>query len=138
MELAPRQAGLVQRVDAWPHSSLPAHLGQVPAPAWLDVDGLHGHLLAVRRARRRDHRRAATRYLELLKREPGFDPWTGPCGGGRSFWAMRPLWAACCRAAYGHASRAFGTLGACAMAGNWCERYPTVPRPSSPHTSRVA
>lgn len=77
VELAPRQAGLVQRVDAWPHSSLPAHLGQVPAPAWLDVDGLHGHLLGRPARTAQDHRRAATRYLELLKREPGFDPWTG-------------------------------------------------------------
>lgn len=42
----------------WPWSSYAAHVGHAPTPAWLDSDGLHGHVLgrAVRGAA--DRRRA--------------------------------------------------------------------------------
>lgn len=77
VELAPLQAGLVKRLKAWPHSSLPAHLGLAPAPEWLDVDGLHGHLLGRPPRSPHDHRRAAASYEALLRSEPDFDLWTG-------------------------------------------------------------
>jgi REP element-mobilizing transposase RayT len=44
-ESNPVRAGLVRHAGDWPWSSYRAHVGREPAPIWLDVDTLYGHLL---------------------------------------------------------------------------------------------
>ena len=45
VELNPVRAGMVDAPQAWPWSSYRAHVGEADAPAWLDTEGVHGHLL---------------------------------------------------------------------------------------------
>lgn len=64
VERNPVAAGLVSTTGDWPWSSHRAHVLQAPTPAWLDSDGLHGHLLG----RQADRRAAAVRYAEMVDR----------------------------------------------------------------------
>lgn len=66
VELNPVRAGLVATPGAWAWSSYGAHVGLDASPAWLDTDGLHGHLLGrdVRSAEDRQHARAL--YAQLV------------------------------------------------------------------------
>ena len=65
VERNPVAVGLVARPGDWTWSSCQAHLGQVPAPAWLDTLGLHGYLLGRPAVTDADFRLAALRYAEL-------------------------------------------------------------------------
>jgi REP element-mobilizing transposase RayT len=66
VELNPVRAGLAKTPQAWFWSSYQAHVGLCAAPAWLDVDGLHGYVLGRSADTSADHRRAAARYAELV------------------------------------------------------------------------
>lgn len=66
VERNPVAAGLVATVREWPWSSCRAHLGEEGAPAWLDSDGLHGHLLERPVRSTGDRAKAAQRYAALL------------------------------------------------------------------------
>lgn len=77
VELNPQRLGLVRSAADWPWSSCRAHLGLAEPPAWLDVDGLHSHLLERPVLSAADHRRAAERYAKLLAAEPDLDLWQG-------------------------------------------------------------
>ena len=66
VERNPVAAGLVARPGDWTWSSCQAHLGQVPAPAWLDTLGLQGCLLGRPAVTDADFRLAALRYAELV------------------------------------------------------------------------
>lgn len=77
VELNPQRLGLVRNAADWPWSSCRAHLGLVEPPAWLDVNGLHGHLLERPALSGADHRRAAERYAKLLSSEPLLQLWPG-------------------------------------------------------------
>lgn len=68
VELGALRSGLVPSAQAladWPWSSYPAHAGLAAAPAWLDVDGLHGHLLGHLATTPAQHRKAAAAYVKL-------------------------------------------------------------------------
>jgi putative transposase len=75
VERNPVAAGLVAAAQDWRWSSARAHLLLDRAPAWLDVDGLHGHLLGRHVAAPADGRRAATMYERMLADEAGRDLW---------------------------------------------------------------
>ncbi|MFH7040975.1 transposase [Paucibacter sp. JuS9] len=77
VELNPQRVGLVRSAADWPWSSCRAHLGLAEPPAWLDVDGLHSHLLERPALSSADHRRAAERYARLLAADPNLDLWQG-------------------------------------------------------------
>ena len=66
VERNPVAAGLVARPGDWAWSSCQAHLGQVPAPDWLDTLGLYGHLLGRPALAEADLRLAALRYADLV------------------------------------------------------------------------
>jgi len=77
VELTPqRELGVAQLAD-WPWSSYRAHAGLDEAPAWLDVEGLHGFVLGRPARGAADQRRAGERYAKLLASEPDLDLWTG-------------------------------------------------------------
>lgn len=59
----------------WPWDSRAAHCGGVEAPAWLEVDGLLGHVLGRAPRNAADRRRAAERYAGLLVAGMGLDIW---------------------------------------------------------------
>src|SRR6218665_3556641 len=71
VELGPLREERVVGLERWPWSSYPAHAGLVPAPAWLDVDGLHGFVLGRPARTSADHRKAGERYARLVASEPG-------------------------------------------------------------------
>jgi putative transposase len=65
VELNPVRAGLVAAPADWIWSSYAAHVGLDVTPAWLDTEGLHGHLLG-RDARSAEDRRLAGALYERL------------------------------------------------------------------------
>jgi len=68
VELGAVRSGLLDsaaELGRWPWSSYPAHTGQQAAPAWLDVEGLHAHLLGRPAMTAADRRRAAQRHAKL-------------------------------------------------------------------------
>ena len=67
VELNPVAARLVAVPGAWAWSSYAAHVGAAPTPAWLDSDGLHGHLLGHAPRGPADRRRAAAKYAALVQ-----------------------------------------------------------------------
>ena len=78
IDLNPVRLGLARSAAEWTGSSFRALAGLETAPEWLDVDGLHGHLLgrqpplgAVQ------HRQAGERYARLVASEPGLQLWPG-------------------------------------------------------------
>ncbi len=66
VELNPVRAGLVAHAGDWHWSSYRAHCLECAAPAWLDVDGLHGHLVGKEASTAALKRRAVQRYAELV------------------------------------------------------------------------
>ena len=79
VEWSPARLGLVDKAagpGVWPWSSYRAHIGLVPAPDWLDVDGLHSYVLGRPTVSAADHRRAAERYAKLVTSHPDLDLWT--------------------------------------------------------------
>ncbi|TXI25340.1 MAG: transposase [Roseateles sp.] len=77
IDLGPVREGLVSDPGDWPGSSYRALAALEPAPAWLDVDGLHAHLLNRPATTPVQHRRAGERYAALLAADPEFDLWAG-------------------------------------------------------------
>ena len=77
VERNPVAAALVARPGDWAWSSCQAHLGQVPAPAWLDTLALFGHLLGRPAVTDADCELAALRYAEFVD---------GATPGDSSFW----------------------------------------------------
>lgn len=75
VELNPLRAELVDRPEAWPWSSYPAHIGLVPVPPWLDTARLHGFLLGRTPLDAADRRRAARRYTALVSAGRGLRLW---------------------------------------------------------------
>ncbi len=77
IDLNPVRLGLVDSPADWPDSSFRALAGLDAAPGWLDVDGLHGHLLGRPVRSSADHRRAGERYARQVAAEPGLRLWPG-------------------------------------------------------------
>lgn len=75
VDLSAQRLGLVRRGKDWPWHSLGAHTGLEPAPEWLDVQGLFGHVLGRMPRNAADRRRAGERYADLLAAAPDLDIW---------------------------------------------------------------
>lgn len=73
VERNPVAAGLVAEAGDWPWSSYRAHAGLVPAPAWLDTEALHGHLLGRAPASPVDHEQATDQYVLLVMQSQAED-----------------------------------------------------------------
>ncbi len=75
VELNPVRAAMVASPADWPWSSYRAHVGLEQAPAWLDMNELHGYILgrAVRHAS--DHAKAAKAYAALVASAPDQRLW---------------------------------------------------------------
>jgi putative transposase len=76
VELNPMRARMVRAPENWPWSSYLAHVGAVPAPQWLDCEGLHGYLLGHAPRGTSDRRRAANRYAALVGEGRRVDLWS--------------------------------------------------------------
>jgi REP element-mobilizing transposase RayT len=66
VERNPVAAGLVAVAREWRWSSCRAHIGEEGVPAWLDSDGLYGHLLGRPVETVTDRRKAMRRYAGLV------------------------------------------------------------------------
>ncbi|MFG6463673.1 transposase [Roseateles sp. DXS20W] len=77
VDLNPVREGLSHGAAEWPGSSFRALAGLEAAPAWLDVDGLHSHLLNKQAVTAAQHRLAGDRYARLVASEPGLQLWPG-------------------------------------------------------------
>lgn len=77
VDLNPVRLGLARTAADWPGSSFRALAGLEPAPEWLDVDGLHGHLLGRPVTTAAQHARAGERYAKLVAAEPDLELWPG-------------------------------------------------------------
>jgi len=77
VELNALRLGLVREVADWPWSSFPAHAGLVPAPEWLELDGLYRFVLGRAADSVTERRRAAERYAKLVASESGLLLWPG-------------------------------------------------------------
>lgn len=77
VDLNPVRAGLARGAAGWSSSSFRALAGLAPAPPWLDVDGLHGHLLGRPALTAAQHRSAGDRYARLVASDPGLQLWPG-------------------------------------------------------------
>lgn len=75
VDLNPVRARMVRKPGAWPWSSYRAHVGEAPAPEWLDTPGLHGYLLGHPAGSAADTRRAADRYARLVASVPDANLW---------------------------------------------------------------
>ena len=75
VDLNPVRARLVSKPEAWAWSSYRTHVGQTPAPDWLDTEGLHGYLLGRPVRSAADRRRAADRYARLVASVPDASLW---------------------------------------------------------------
>ncbi len=75
VELIGRRVGLAASPAAWRWSSLQAHAGLVPAPAWLEVEGLWTNVLGRVPQNAADRRKAAQRYQAMVEAEPDLDIW---------------------------------------------------------------
>jgi putative transposase len=75
VELNPVRAGMVSDPAAWPWSSYLAHVMKAPTPQWLDIDGLHGYMLARTAVTAADHRQAARCYAALVASAPDVALW---------------------------------------------------------------
>ncbi|WP_343631441.1 transposase [Roseateles sp.] len=75
VELIGRRSGLASSPSAWKWSSLQAHAGQVPAPDWLEVEGLWTNVLGRAPQNAADRRKAAQRYQAIVESEPDLDIW---------------------------------------------------------------
>lgn len=77
IDLNPVRLGLARSPAEWPGSSFRALAGLEAAPDWLDVDGLHGHLLGRPAQTAAQRARAGQRYARLVTAEPGLQLWPG-------------------------------------------------------------
>jgi putative transposase len=77
VETNPVAARLVRKPQSWAWSSYRAHVGLESAPAWLDLDGLHGYLLGRAPKGAADHRTAAQRYAKFVADSPKVSLWEG-------------------------------------------------------------
>jgi REP element-mobilizing transposase RayT len=77
IDLNPVRSGLVGNAAEWPGSSFRALAALEPAPEWLDVDGLHAHLLHRHPLTPVQHRLAGERYARLVAADPGLQLWPG-------------------------------------------------------------
>lgn len=73
VDLSPVRDGLVGAAADWAASSFRALSAREPAPDWLDVDGLHGHLLGRPATTPAQHARAGERYARLVAAEPAME-----------------------------------------------------------------
>ena len=71
VDLGPVREGLARGAADWGGSSFRALAGLEAAPEWLDVDGLHSHLLGRPAVTAAQHRLAGDRYARLVASEPG-------------------------------------------------------------------
>lgn len=71
VDLGPVREGLARGAADWSGSSFRALAGLEAAPDWLDVDGLHSHLLGRQVTTAAQHRLAGDRYARLVASEPG-------------------------------------------------------------------
>jgi putative transposase len=81
VDLGPVREGLARGAAGWSGSSFRALAGLETAPEWLDVDGLHSHLLQRAAITPAEHRRAGDRYARLVASEPGLQLWPGRLRG---------------------------------------------------------
>jgi len=77
VDLGPVREGLARGAADWAGSSFRALAGLEAAPDWLDVDGLHAHLLGRPALTAAQHRLAGDRYARLVASEPGLQLWPG-------------------------------------------------------------
>lgn len=77
VDLNPVRLGLARGAADWAGSSFRALAGMEAAPDWLDVDGLHTHLLGRLATTPAQHRLAGERYARLVASEPGLQLWPG-------------------------------------------------------------
>lgn len=77
VDLGPVRLGLARGAADWAGSSFRALAGVEAAPEWLDVDGLHAHLLGRPAVTAAQHRLAGDRYARLVASEPGLQLWPG-------------------------------------------------------------
>ncbi|MEO6279963.1 transposase [Roseateles sp.] len=77
VDLGPVREGLARGAAGWSGSSFRALAGLEAAPEWLDVDGLHSHLLKRPAITAAQHRLAGDRYARLVASEPGLELWPG-------------------------------------------------------------
>ncbi|MFG6416280.1 transposase [Roseateles sp. DC23W] len=77
VDLGPVREGLARGAADWPGSSFRALAGLDVAPDWLDVDGLHSHLLGKPATTAAQHRAAGDRYAQLVASDPGLQLWPG-------------------------------------------------------------
>ncbi|MFG6432445.1 transposase [Roseateles sp. LYH14W] len=75
VDLGPVREGLARGAAGWAGSSFRALAGLEAAPEWLDVDGLHSHLLGRPAVTAAQHRLAGDRYARLVASEPGLQLW---------------------------------------------------------------
>ena len=75
VDLNPVRARTARKPGSWIWSSYRAHVGQAPAPDWLDTAGLHGYLLGRTANSAADRRRAADRYANLVASVPDANLW---------------------------------------------------------------
>lgn len=77
VDLNPVRLRLARGAADWAGSSFRALAGMEAAPDWLDVDGLHTHLLGRPAMTPAQHRLAGERYARLVASEPGLQLWPG-------------------------------------------------------------
>lgn len=77
VDLGPVRHGLASGAAGWAGSSFRALAALESAPEWLDVDGLHSHLLGRPAVTAAQHRLAGDRYARLVASEPGLQLWPG-------------------------------------------------------------
>ena len=77
IDLNPVRLGLARGAAGWAGSSFRALAGMEEAPDWLDVDGLHTHLLGKPATTPAQHRLAGERYARLVASDPGLQLWPG-------------------------------------------------------------
>ena len=75
VDLNPVRAKAARKPGSWAWSSYRAHIGQAPAPDWLDTAGLHGYLLGRPANSAADRRRGSQRYAKLVASVPDANLW---------------------------------------------------------------
>ena len=73
VERNPVAAGIAPSAMAWPWSSYRAHVGKAAPPAWLDVDGLLGHMLGRTVECADDRALAMLQYTALVEQTDAAD-----------------------------------------------------------------
>jgi len=77
VDLTPVRQGLVRSAADWPGSSFRALSGSESAPGWLEVGGLHSHLLGRPATTAAQYARAGERYARLVAADPAMELWPG-------------------------------------------------------------